>query len=140
MPPRPRSAIAPAAACVSRTSAITLSLISRDLGVDVERVERTEGAEARVVDEDVDGADARLDRRELRGVGEIGREHLGTARRCALDLLGQRLEPRASRATSTTSLPRSASWRANCSPMPTDAPVINATGICSWSRPIASTT
>ena len=65
-----------------------------DLGVDVERVERSERAEARVVHEDVDGARPRLDRGELRGIGEIGGEHLGVRTAPAFDLLGERLEPR----------------------------------------------
>ncbi len=50
------------------------------LGVDVERVERPERAEARVVHQHVDGPDARLDRGQLVGIGEVGDEHLGVRR------------------------------------------------------------
>ena len=83
-----------------------------------------------VVHEDVDGADARFDRRELRGVGEIGGEHLGVRAAAALDLLGERFEARRVACDEHDVVARApTSWRANCSPIPTDAPVINATGL-----------
>ena len=84
-----------AAACVSRTSATTLSWISRDLGVDVERVEVAERAEARVVHEHVDGRATRASTgASCVGVGEVGRRAPRTCAPCVVvELLGERLEP-----------------------------------------------
>ena len=133
MPPRPRATIAPAAACVSRTSATTLSWISRDLGVEVELVEVAERAEARVVDEQVDGAlgrgsglDAsRAARRSVRSAGSTS--HVDAVR--VVELLARAPRAGACRARRARGRgPRSASWRANASPIPADAPVTSAIG------------
>ena len=90
-----------------------------------------ERAEARVVHEHVDRCGrARFDRGELRRrrSGRPASTSACAPSRPRSPWRALRAAP-ASRATSTRSWPRSASWRANCSPMPTDAPVTRATGL-----------
>ena len=94
MPPRPRSTIAPAAACVSRTSAITFRLISR-ISVSMSSVWNGPNVPKPAL------FTRRSTWRALAstaascfGVGEVGREHLGVRAVSTLDLLGERFEAR----------------------------------------------